>query len=120
MHDGRKEAEIENDIIDLLTACKVFHWKVKTVGTYDPKRQCFRKTHRRYRKGVWDIHGFHRGCPFIIEVKSATGRLSVEQLAFQQDWLAATEKIWGMSMVARSVDDVVEQFTKAGIALPVR
>lgn len=96
------EKYIENSILDYLAARDIYAWKVKSVGTYDVKRQGFRMPSKRYKRGVSDILGIYRGKPLAIEVKSANGRLSPAQKLFLTEFLERG----GIAMVAKSVDEV--------------
>lgn len=53
-------------------------------------------------KGVSDIICMSKGIGYAIEVKAATGILDPLQAKFLEGWSSA----WGISIVARSVDDV--------------
>ncbi len=99
---AQPEKLIENEILRELLHRKVFCWKTKTVGTFDPKLGRFRKPSPLYRKGVSDIIGIYRGLPIAIEVKSKYGKLSAEQGLFIKDFLFAG----GFACVAKSVGDV--------------
>ncbi len=109
---GIKEVHIETEILVWLASKKIFAWKVKTTGTYDPKIKCFRSTPWYYRKGVPDIHGFIKKVPFVVEVKSATGTLSEAQIEFAHDWANACD---GIYILARSLEDVQRAFKESGI-----
>lgn len=103
-----KESAIQRMILEWLLQRGIFCWYVKTVGTFDSKIGGFRRPPWYYRKGVPDIHGFIEGIPFVIEVKSATGRLSPEQIKFRNDFLR--NALEGIHIVARSVEDVERAF----------
>jgi penicillin-binding protein-related factor A (putative recombinase) len=96
-----KEQVIETQIRSFLSAKRIFHWKAKTVGTFDPTKKVFRKN-AGYRKGVSDIIGIFNGRALAIEVKSEKGRLSDEQKEFQHEFRLNG----GIAFVARSVEDV--------------
>jgi penicillin-binding protein-related factor A (putative recombinase) len=96
-----KEQWIETQIRHYLGLKGVFHWKAKTVGTYDPTKKVFRKN-AGYMKGVSDILGIWQGKFFAIEVKTPKGRVSPEQKVF----LARFQEEGGIAFVARSVEDV--------------
>lgn len=53
-------------------------------------------------RGSSDLIGIHRGRFVAIEVKSATGRATREQIAF----LGMVRALGGIAVLARSVDDV--------------
>lgn len=100
------EKILENQILGYLKYRQIFAFKIKTVGTYDPKLQRFRKPSPWYRRGVSDIVGIYRGKPFAIEVKSRKGVLTEEQKLFLLDW----QKEKGLALVARSLEDVESFF----------
>jgi hypothetical protein len=106
---GDLEQPIEREILTWLKSQRIMAWKVKTTATYDTRRGFWRKIPWYYRTGVWDIHGFIGRIPFIIEVKSRTGKLSQEQIEFEQDWVA-NAPCGSIHIVARSLQDVEEGF----------
>lgn len=103
------EKQIENTILNWLAWRGVYSWKVKTTGTYDSKRKVFFKGHALYRTGVSDIIGIlpPNGRLFAIEVKSKKGIIQPNQKAFLEE----IAKRGGLTLVARSLDDV-EKFMK--------
>ncbi len=96
-----REQVIETQIRTYLSLKRIFHWKAKTVGTYDEKLGRFRKS-AGYMKGISDILGIFNGRLLAIEVKSAVGRLSPAQVIFQDE----VRRHGGIAFVARSVSDV--------------
>lgn len=102
------EGRIENMILHWLKSKRIFHFKVKSVGTFDPIKKVYRTTSPLYRKGVSDIIAIYNGKPVAIEVKSKTGRLTDDQKEFQYDFCQAG----GVAFVARSVEDVEERLHK--------
>lgn len=80
------------------------------MGIYDPTKKLFRRPASKFHiNGVSDILGmFHGGRWLAIEVKSRKGRLSPEQSLFIDEINAGG----GMAFVARSVQDVIDQFGK--------
>ena len=70
---GVRELDIENGIIDYLRLRQVFAWKAKTIGTWDNNKSIYRRTSKRYMKGICDIIGIYKGKPLGVEVK--TGNL---------------------------------------------
>jgi len=96
------EKAIENSILFYLARREIFAWKVKSVGTFDPKIGKFRKSSNLYMKGVSDILGIYKGKPLAIEVKSKKGVLSDEQKTF----LIKFKINGGIAIVARSIEDV--------------
>jgi len=84
------EAAITRSIRMLLKTLGVFHWKqYQTLGS---------------TPGVPDIIGIWQGRMLGIEVKTAKGKLSVQQ----QRFLDAIRREGGIAFCARSVDDVIE------------
>lgn len=96
------EHQIEVQILGYLKRRAIFAWKVKTVGTYDPKLGRFRKSSPWYRKGVADIIGIFEGKPLALEVKTAVGRPS----EFQRMFLKEFAENGGICGIVRSIQDV--------------
>lgn len=97
------EKVIQKQILQFLTAHKIFVFRINTTGVFDPVRQVFRPLSGFSLKGVADILGLLPNGKFIaIEVKTATGRQSMEQKMFEQ----AVIKNNGIYILARDVDDV--------------
>ena len=84
------ESEITKQIRDYLKIRQIFHWKVMQGLGATP--------------GIADILGIYKGKPLAIEVKTAKGKPSENQLAF----LARFRTEGGIAFIARSVDDVIE------------
>ena len=92
------EKGIEEAIRAYLRALGAFEIKVWTGGIalFDGR------VARNNNKGAADILACWRGRFVAIEVKSKTGRVSPEQVAF----LADVKRAGGIALVARSLDDV--------------
>lgn len=112
----RKERDIVNAILTLLRAHGIAAWRTG-VGAYRASYQGRERFVRLGEKGMADIVGIRptwgcsQTCPmrdigrFIaIEVKTPTGRVRPEQLAFLQ----TVTRAGGVGFVARSVDEVIE------------
>jgi len=98
-----KEKPIENAILEYLKWLGVFCWKNQSVGVYDPIKKIYRKSHNKHHiLGVSDILGIINSKPLAIEVKSNTGRASIEQKMFLDHF----REQGGIGFIARSVDDV--------------
>lgn len=97
-----KEKLIENEILEWLAWNDIFAFKVKSQGTFDPTTNRFRKPSKYYKRGTADILGIYKKRPLAIEVKSETGRLSIHQKIFLQEF----QNHGGISIVARSPEDV--------------
>jgi hypothetical protein len=103
-----KEKQIENSILSFLSMRGIFAWKHESVGIFDQKRGTFRRKFGVHRKvGVSDIIAIdpQTGRIICIEVKSDTGKLTLDQKVFLSD--VARNK--GISFVARSIEDVAEK-----------
>lgn len=102
------EGAIKRAICEYLAFQKgCLFWINSSVGIFDPTKKTHRRRNSPYeRNGVADILGVYLGRPLAIEVKSATGRLSDYQKRFLEDFKHAG----GISIVARSVDDVMIAF----------
>ena len=109
---AQPEKIIENQILNFLKAKRVFVFKVKTTGTFDPTKKVFRRASAMYMKGVSDILGIFNHRFMAIEVKSAKGRLSDEQKIFLQ----RVSENGGIAIVARSVEDVEQKLFTREIA----
>lgn len=98
------EGLIKNQICEWLSYQRdMMFWQNQSVGVYDPGKGIFRKCKSKYqRNGVADILGVYKGKPLAIEVKSKKGYPTVEQKAF----LAEFEKMGGIAILARSIEDV--------------
>lgn len=105
------EKFIENSILDYLAMNDIFAWKVKTVGTYDPKLQRFRMSSKRYMRGVADILGIYQGKPLAIEVKTLKGIVSPHQKLF----LNRFHENGGIAILARSLDDVIKRLESSSL-----
>jgi penicillin-binding protein-related factor A (putative recombinase) len=99
------EKVIEREILDFLAMKNILAFKIKSQGTFDPIKKQFRSPSKYFKRGVSDILGIFEGRPLAIEVKSEKGRLSVHQKIFLQQW----EDHGGITIVARSVKDVMEK-----------
>lgn len=97
----RKESEIQRAILDYLKLRGIFAWRMKNEGTYDPRSGRWRAG--TGTRGLPDIGGvLPSGRALLIEVKTATGRVSPTQKAF----LARAVDAGALAFVARSVEDV--------------
>lgn len=97
------EAIIQNQIMGYLKFKGIFAWQNKSTGTYDPTRKRFRSPGPWFMRGTADILGcLDDGRMLAIEVKTKTGQLRPEQKLFLQE----IKLRGGLSLVARSIDDV--------------
>lgn len=97
------EKRLENDILRFLWSKDIYCWKVKSVGTFDPKKRVFRKPSPFYKKGVSDILGIlPTGTLFAIEVKVKGSYPTPEQKMFLNE---ITQRK-GLAGVCRSIEDV--------------
>lgn len=107
-----EEKLIENSILGYLHLYGIVTWKNHSVGIYDPTKGVHRKPGKYHRNGVSDILGCAPDGRFIaIEVKTKKSHPSKNQKDFIQDILDNG----GIAFVARSIDDVIDNFDKFGI-----
>lgn len=102
-----KEQAVVTAILQLLRFKNIPHTHVRNSGRVVGRGQGAARTLRYMHdplavKGVADIIACHKGRAIAIEVKSATGSVSPEQI----EWLTSWEKSGGLSMVARTVGAV--------------
>lgn len=104
------EKSIENGILRWLNLSGIFAWKNQSVGIFDPVKKIYRRSNNPFHiKGVSDVLGIlPDGRLLAIEVKSATGRASPEQIAF----IDKINTAGGLAFVARSLDEVQEKIKK--------
>ena len=101
----KREADIQNQILDWLNKNGIFAWRTNSTGIYDDEKKVYRTPSKYSLKGVSDILGIlPSGLLLSIEVKSATGRLTMEQKAF----LNRVNKFGGLAFMARSLEQVKE------------
>lgn len=97
------ERDIKRQIMIWLQWRKCFCWVNQSVGIWDEKQNAHRKLNGFGQiRGTADILGIWKGKPLAIEVKSSTGKLSLYQTMFLQNFANAG----GIAIVARSIEDV--------------
>jgi hypothetical protein len=100
---GPSEKEIQESILDWLSYQQnAFVWRNNNVGVYDPRTEGFRRLPKYSMRGVSDIIGLWNGRGLAIECKSKTGKLS----AYQEAFLNRFKQAGGITIVARSIEDV--------------
>lgn len=106
------EKQIENLILSYLSSRRILAFKVDNVGIFDQSKGIYRRKNSIHRKlGIADILGIYEGRPFAIEVKSKSGRLSQHQREFLNEFKAHG----GISIMARSIEDVEEALKQSQI-----
>ena len=99
-----READIQHSILDYLSYMRIFHYRNNSgamIGEYKGK-----KSFDRFgAKGSPDIICVIDGRYIGIEVKSEIGRQSENQQIFQD----RLEKAGGLYILARSLDDVINE-----------
>lgn len=104
----KSEQDIKNEILEYLAHHQIFAWPNDSTGIYDPIKGVYRKKMSKYFiRGTSDILGIYQGKLLAIEVKSKTGRLSIEQ----QKFLRTIAQEGGIAIMARSVEEVEEALT---------
>ena len=103
------EKHIQNAILNFLEECGCDPRIIKTQGTYDPVKKCFRKSKNRFnKKGTSDILAWLPDRVLFIEVKSKIGRVSPEQ----REFICQANKRKQVAFVARSVEQVYDQLER--------
>ena len=117
------EGRVLKACLDFLAANGIFAVRVNVQGV--PIHGQPGKFRPAPSRGIADIIGIARGevmkcdfeaVPLAVEVKSATGRQSPAQRAFQQKWEAAG----GVYILCRSVGDLSKGLREAGVSLRTR
>lgn len=103
------EKVIEKEILDFLTSIGWFVWKNKSMGTFDPVRNIYRKSRNKHSiNGTSDILGLVGGRFLAIEVKSESGKATDDQRVF----IARVNQEGGIAFVTRSLENALEQLQK--------
>lgn len=101
------ESEIQTQILNWLYKSGILRWRCNIGGV-----RVKGATVRNPMRGFPDIAGIIPGTIghlFVIEVKTETGRLSVDQ----ETWRANLESAGALYILARSLDDVTRVLTKS-------
>lgn len=98
---GMLEKDIQRQILEYLRFVGAYGGKTKTQGTFDSKRQVFRRDPFTF-VGFPDLAFFYKGAFGFIEVKSEKGKQSDFQKRFQK----LCEEAHVIYILARSVEDV--------------
>lgn len=104
------EKEIENEILCFLNEIGIFAWKNQSVGIYDERKKCYRRSNNRFHlRGVPDIISIMPNGRFLgIEVKSPTGRPTEDQLKF----ISKSNECGALCFIARSVEQTYDEIEK--------
>ena len=106
----KKERPLIVHILTTLSLCDVFAWRNNTAGFYDTKKKCFRKAQDQI-KGPSDILGVLPDGKFLaIECKTKNDKLTHSQVEF----LADIESKFGIGIVAKNIDDVLNRLKTEG------
>lgn len=113
------EKQIETQILTWLNYQKeTFAFKVNTVGVFDPVRKVYRKNMNPFvMRGTSDIMGVYKGRFLAIEVKTPLSykRYMTRPTAadsLQKIFIDKVNRSGGVSLVAQSLDQVIEWFKK--------
>lgn len=104
---GLSEKQIENQVLSWLKFKNIFAFKVKSMGTFDPTSKKFRSPSPWFRKGCPDILCCYKGKMIGLEIKTAIGRLSMNQKIFHQDLQMAEGKVF----IIRDVNELDSIFS---------
>lgn len=100
----KPEKEIQSEIMAYLDGSGIAVWRFPGQGIIKKGRKT-----KSHLKGFPDLFGIcpgRNGRLFVIEVKTDKGKFFPEQL----EWLELLRELGVMTLVARSVNDVVEAF----------
>lgn len=106
--NSASESQILDAVCEYLHMMGYFFFRVNNTGLYDPTKKTMRKLSKWSMKGVSDLMVVFNGTVYFIEVKSASGRQSPDQQAFQ----AMVESNDCDYFIVRSVDDIASIFRK--------
>ena len=115
------EKQIETSILTYLNhQPNTLAFKINTTGVFDPTRKVFRKNKNPFIiPGCSDILGLHAGRFFAIEVKTPQAyKRIVKSLTLppsdmrQKAFLEKVSHRGGLSLLAYSLDQVIEWFEK--------
>lgn len=100
------ESVIQSHVYQYLHSCpEYFGFSVYNGAVYDPKIKAYRANRGAGRRnGISDLLGSWNGQFFAVEIKTLTGRLSVEQKAFRDDVI----KAGGLYITIKSVSEIVD------------
>lgn len=87
-----------------LTIKRCHFWRQNTAGVFDPTRQTWRALSPYAMRGVSDLILLKDGKAIFLEVKSAIGKLSPDQIKFK----AFVEEAGSTYYTIRSIDDVMK------------
>lgn len=113
----QSEAELQRDVLSWLAIYNILHWRMPIGAVLHRKGKGsnvkeFRKPSPI--KGFPDIAGVlskeNRGMLFALELKSKKGRLTQDQ----KIWIAKLELAGAKAAVIKSLDDLIESFTRWG------
>ena len=99
---AEKESGIQSAICDYLELNRHFFWRQNTAPAFDWKTKQFRKMPKHAMRGIPDIILVQQGLFVGLEVKSAIGKQSEDQKAFEKNLKDAG----GRYYVVRSIEDV--------------
>ena len=108
---SKSEDYIESEILEWLAGLGIgFFWKNPTTGFFDGKKMRKHKSSFAIN-GPSDILGVVDGRIVCIEVKTPTGVVSPDQVAF----IRRVQACGGLACVARSVDQTRQSFVEWGL-----
>lgn len=119
----QREKVLENKILEYLSLKGIWAFKIKTMGTFDPRTGTFRRHSKWYKRGVSDILGIYNGKFLAIEVKApketsmdGTKKQAGQLSSHQKSFLKEVEEQGGIGIVARSIDDLEQALKKQEIS----
>ena len=104
------EQEIQKEIYDFLKKCGLFVWRNHTQGVMVGGRRRVANPNA----GAPDLLACWNGRLICIEVKTAKGKVDLHQL----DWLGKASRAGALTLIARSLDDVITFLERHEIIKP--
>lgn len=97
------ESHVLRSVGDYLNMKRYFFFRVNNTPVYDFKTKSVRSMPKHSMHGVSDFIMIHKGVCYFLEMKSASGKQSEGQIAFQK----MAEKAGAQYHVIRSIDDLL-------------
>lgn len=102
MAKAKPESKLVKACLEYLDYYGAYAFRVNNGAVYDPSRKCFRRMSGT--PGVADIIGIYGGNFLAVECKTAKGRQSDDQKAFEK----AVKNKGGVYILARNLDDLAD------------
>lgn len=101
------EGSLQSEILKLLTTHSIYHWRNNTgAGFFSNEKGGPQRFVRFGKVGSGDIFVLHKGVFYSLELKSPTGKPSLDQDLFIQD----INENGGKGLIIRSLDQIIKLF----------